>query len=119
MSRKLLVTLALIVIVVIVAYVQGWQFDWHTFFNSFRDIRVGWIVASIVATFGTYWLRAVRWQVLLGPLREISLHALLSATLIGFSAIYVVGRAGEVVRPVWLTRREHVPFSASAATIIV
>src|SRR5215475_5695815 len=119
MSRKLLVTLALIVIVVIVAYVQGWTFDWRMFIKSFREIQVGWIAASIVATFATLWLRAIRWKVLLGPLREISFHGLLSATLIGFSAIYVVGRAGEIVRPVWLTRRERVPFSASAATIIV
>jgi uncharacterized protein (TIRG00374 family) len=89
------------------------------FFASFRDVKIGWLAASIIATFVTYWLRAVRWQVLLEPLKEISVNALLAATLIGFSAIYVVGRAGEVVRPVWLTQRERVPFSASAATIIV
>jgi uncharacterized protein (TIRG00374 family) len=120
MNRKLLVALALIVIGLIVAYrSQLWEFDWHTFFNTFRDVQVGWLVASVLATFLTYWLRAIRWQALLGPLKAISINALLTATLIGFSAIYVVGRAAEVVRPVWLTRQERVPFSASAATIIV
>src|SRR5215475_13012702 len=120
MNRKLLVALVLVVIGLIVAYrSQGWEFDWRMFFSSFRDVKLGWLAASIIATFATYWLRAVRWQVLLGPLKEISINALLTATLIGFSAIYVVGRAGEVVRPVWLTQRERVPFSASAATIIV
>lgn len=120
MNRKLLVALVLIVIGLIVAYrSQGWEFDWRMFFASFRDVHAGWLAASIVATFVTYWLRAIRWQVLLGPLKEIHFQALLTATLIGFSAIYVIGRAGEVVRPVWLTQRERVPFSASAATIIV
>src|SRR5262249_12722280 len=59
------------------------------------------------------------WQALLGPLKAISVNALLAATLIGFSAIYVLGRAAEVGRPVWLTRQERVPVSASAASIIV
>jgi len=120
MNRKLLVALVLIVIGLIVAYrYEGWEFDWRLFFTSFRDVQVGWLAASIVATFATYWLRAVRWQALLDPLKRISVNALLTATLIGFSAIYVIGRPGEIVRPVWLTRKERVPFSASAATIIV
>src|SRR5689334_19376702 len=93
MNRKLLVALVLIVIGLIVAYrSQLWEFDWHTFFNTFRDVQVGWLVASILTTFLTYWLRAIRWQALLGPLKAISINALLTATLIGFSAIYVVGR---------------------------
>src|SRR5262249_13787471 len=110
MNRKLLVALVLIAIGLIVAYrAQGWEFDWGMFFKSFRDVQMGWLIASVALTFATYWLRAVRWQVLLGPLKEISVHALLTATLIGFSAIYVIGRAGEIVRPVWLTQRERVP----------
>ena len=44
---------------------------------------------------------------------------LISSNVLGFSAIYLVGRAGELVRPIWLTRREHVPLTASVATIIV
>ena len=120
MNRKLLVILALIGIVGIVAYLRGGgEFDWKLFFGSFRNVQMGWLVASIVATFLTYWMRAVRWKVLLGPLQAISMDALMSATLIGFSAIYILGRAGELVRPVWLTKRERVPLSASVATILV
>jgi uncharacterized protein (TIRG00374 family) len=120
MNRKLLVILALIAIVGIVAYLRGGgEFDWKLFFGSFRNVQMGWLVASIVATFLTYWMRAVRWKVLLGPLQAIGMDALMSATLIGFSAIYILGRAGELVRPVWLTKRERVPLSASVATILV
>src|SRR5438045_956649 len=103
MNRKLLVILVLIVLGMIVAYrSQGWEFDWRLFFSSFRDVQMGWLAASVVATFATYLIRAVRWQVLLDPLKEISLNALMIATLVGFSAIYLLGRAGEAVRPVWL-----------------
>src|SRR6185436_19894032 len=33
--------------------------------------------------------------------------------------LYILGRGGELVRPVWLTKRERVPLSASVATILV
>jgi uncharacterized protein (TIRG00374 family) len=44
---------------------------------------------------------------------------LISTNLVGFSAIYLLGRPGELVRPLWLTRRENIPFTASVATIVV
>jgi uncharacterized protein (TIRG00374 family) len=120
MNRKLLVTLVLIAVIGIVAYEsRGWKFDWRLFLASFRTLQIGWLIASIIATLATYFVRAIRWQVLLNPLKRMHLHGLMTATLVGFSAIYILGRAGELVRPVWLTRKEQVPFSASVATILV
>src|SRR5688572_25406811 len=114
MNRKLLVILVLIGIALIVAYrSRGWEFDWTLFFSTFRDVDIGWLLASVAATFSTYVIRAVRWKTLLRPLKEIAFDAVLGATLLGFSAIYVLGRPAELVRPVWLSRRENVPFSAS------
>jgi uncharacterized protein (TIRG00374 family) len=63
--------------------------------------------------------RAFRWQILLKPIKQIHVDALISATLLGFSAIYILGRPAELVRPVWIARRERVPFSASLSTIVV
>ena len=78
-----------------------------------------WLAASIALTMGTYWLRAIRWQILLAPLKAVRLRSLLSITIIGFSAIFLLGRAGEVARPIWLARREKVALSGSVATIVV
>jgi len=120
MNRKLLVIIALIAIALIVAYrSQGWKFDWALFFSSFKNVHLGWLFASILATIATYFLRAVRWKVLLKPVKQIHMDSLLSATLLGFSAIFILGRPAEVVRPVWLSRREQLPFSASVSTIVV
>ncbi len=120
MNRKLLVIIVLFAIVGIVAYESGgWKFDWRLFLSSFRGLHIGWLIASIVVTLGTYVSRAIRWQVLLDPLKKIHLHTLMTATLVGFSAIYILGRAGELLRPVWLTRKERVPLSASVAAILV
>ena len=120
MSRKSLVILALVVIVLIVAYqYRDVKFDWALFARTLRDLQWGWLSASVAVTVASYWVRAVRWQVLLEPLKKIGLEPSLTATLIGFSAVCILGRAAEPVGPLWLTRKEGVPLSASGATWLV
>jgi glycosyltransferase 2 family protein len=120
MNRKLLFLLILTVIVTVGLYrAFGWDFDWSLFLSSLWNIQPWWLTLSIIATLLTYVVRAVRWQVLLNPLKAIPMGPLISTNVLGFSAIYLVGRAGELVRPIWLTRREQVPLTASVATIIV
>src|SRR2546426_4059980 len=120
MNRKLLFLLILTVIAIVALYrAFGWDFNWSLFVSSLWNIQPWWLTLSIAATLLTYVVRAVRWQVLLNPLKEIPMGPLISTNVLGFSAIYLVGRAGELVRPLWLTRREHVPLTASVATIVV
>src|SRR5262249_38488476 len=51
--------------------------------------------------------RAVRWHVLLAPITQSSLKELFATTTVGFAAIFLIGRAGEIVRPMWLPMRDH------------
>ena len=120
MSRKLLVLLALCLVGVIVVYrLWGEDFNWSLFLSSLRSMEAGWLALSIAVTLGTYWFRAIRWQVLLAPLKDVRLPALFSITVIGFGAIFLLGRAGEFARPFWLARREKVGLTGSVATIVV
>jgi uncharacterized membrane protein YbhN (UPF0104 family) len=57
--------------------------------------------------------------VLLAPLKSVPIRPLISITVVGFSAIFLLGRAGEIARPFWLTRREKVALTGSVATIVV
>src|SRR5688572_15649336 len=120
MSRKLLVLLALCLVGAIVAYrLWGGDFNWTLFLSSLKSMDARWLIASVLTTIVTYWFRAIRWQVLLAPLKAVRLPSLLSITVIGFAAIFLLGRAGEVARPVWLARREKVSLTGSVATIVV
>lgn len=120
MSRKSFFLLVLCVIAIIVAYrIFGKDFNWDLFLSSLSKMKAGWLAASVALTMVTYWLRAVRWQVLLAPLKAVPLRPLLSITIVGFSAIFLLGRAGEFARPLWLTRREKVALTGSVATIVV
>ena len=48
----------------------------------------------------------IRWKVLLAPITETSLKELFATTTVGFAAVFFVGRAGEIVRPMWLPMRD-------------
>jgi len=120
MNRKALYLLATLGIVGIVAYrVYSANFDWALFLSSLSTLNPAWLAASIVFSLGTYFVRATRWRELLAPLKPVPIKQLFWVTIIGFSAIYILGRAAELARPLWLTRREDIPASASIATIIV
>jgi glycosyltransferase 2 family protein len=82
------------------------------------DWRLLALAFSVVCV--TYVLRAFRWGALLAPLTPVRLRELFVATTVGFSALFLVGRAGEVVRPVVLPMRDRrVRPSASFVTIMV
>jgi uncharacterized protein (TIRG00374 family) len=120
MNPKALHSFALLGICAIVAYrVYSANFDWALFVSSLSNLHPGWLAASIILSLGTYFIRAMRWRELLAPLKPVSIARLFWATIVGFSAIYLLGRAAELARPLWLTRREHIPPSASIATIVV
>ncbi|HET9217725.1 MAG TPA: lysylphosphatidylglycerol synthase transmembrane domain-containing protein [Terriglobia bacterium] len=95
------------------------DFDWALFVSSLSTFHPGWLAASVAFSLMTYLLRAVRWRVLLAPVKRVPTGPLFWATIVGFAAIYILGRAAEFARPVWLTRTQQVPFTTSMATIIV
>ena len=68
----------------------------------------------------SFLLRAVRWGALLAPLCPAGLRDLFIATTVGFGAVFIFGRTGEVVRPVVLPMRDpEIRPSASFVTIMV
>ena len=77
------------------------------------------LAATLIISFA-YLIRAFRWGAFLRPLGGSHLSHLFAATTIGFGAVFLAGRAGEVVRPVVLPMRDTtVRPSASFVTIVV
>ena len=71
--------------------VYRWQstgFDGKAFSATFEGVNWAWLVGSIPLMLAAYAVRALRWQVMLRPLRpEASFLDVLIATMIGFTAI--------------------------------
>jgi glycosyltransferase 2 family protein len=91
-------------------------FDWRLAVASLTRLRWQWLLASLVPIYATYWGRALRWAVFLKPIKpRPSTAKLLSATIIGFTAITLFGRAGDFVRPYLIAVKEQVPVSSQLA----
>ncbi len=119
MHRKLLFLIGFAGTALIVFLILPEQFDSGLFWASLADAHPAWLVAAIGATFLGYALRALRWQWLLQPLKHVKFGSLMNSTVLGFAAIYILGRPGEIVRPVWTARQEDIPTMATIASIIV
>jgi uncharacterized protein (TIRG00374 family) len=75
-----------------------------------------WLTAAALVVLLSYVGRAIRWQVLLWPVkRHSSFRNVLTATVIGFTAIVLLGRPGELVRPYLVATKEGVSFSSQMA----
>jgi uncharacterized protein (TIRG00374 family) len=92
------------------------QFRWNAFAESFVDLQWHWIVAALILALATYYGRALRWAVMLKPLRpKPDTWGIFKATAIGFTAVVLLGRPGEFVRPYLISLKERVPFSSQLA----
>ncbi len=91
-------------------------FAWNLLWQSLAVVRWPWIALACLFAVATYVGRALRWAVLLKPVKpHPGFWNLFSATVIGFTAITLLGRPGEFVRPYLIAAKEGVPFSSQLA----
>jgi hypothetical protein len=103
--------------------VHRWRtsgFDWGQFAAALRNVDWSWLLPAIALVLATYVGRALRWEIMLRPLRkDPNLWRIFTATCIGFTAVVLFGRAGEPVRPYLIAKKEDVSFSSQIAAWIV
>ncbi|MBZ5535329.1 MAG: flippase-like domain-containing protein [Acidobacteriia bacterium] len=94
-------------------------FSWRLFLSYLVHVHPGYLLAGLGLTLSCYFIRALRWREFLFPVKKASLGNLLSAVLVGFAAVTLLGRAGEFSRPFILSKKENLPLSLSLTTVIV
>lgn len=78
------------------------------------------LVLAVLVTGLTYAMRAWRWQSLLAPIGPTHFSTAFRTTVIGFAAsFFLPARAGEILRPYLLARREGLNATSTFATIIL
>jgi glycosyltransferase 2 family protein len=78
------------------------------------------LILAVIVTGLTYAVRAWRWQSLLAPIGRTRFVNAFTATVIGFAASALLpARAGEVMRPYLLARRERLNPASAFATIVL
>jgi uncharacterized protein (TIRG00374 family) len=98
----------------------GRKLDWAEVRQALGHTNKSLLAGAVIIVCSSYVMRAYRWRALLAPLGPAGITHLFAATTIGFGAVFLVGRMGEVIRPVILPLREpRVRASASFVTIMV
>ena len=119
--RRRLIVAAVIVLLIAAGWyalerLRGEEFRWDVFFSTFRSVHPGWFAISAVLLLSTYLVRAIRWGIMIRPIcPDWHVWRILSATCIGFTAITLFGRPGEIVRPWLIAARERLPVSSQLA----
>lgn len=123
MKKKRLLTMAIVALAILVlAYLQfrTWRdFNWRAFSSYFASASKPHLLLGLAVIYFDYYLRALRWKVLTRPAKRVSGFALLPSQVIGFTAIAVLGRPGDLVRPYLVAKREGLPLSAQVAVLAV
>jgi glycosyltransferase 2 family protein len=88
--------------------------------QSLAEVRPVWLLPVLLSIAVRFWLTAVRWQVLLRPVKLVGLHRLFGVVMIGFMANNVLpARLGEFVRAYALGKTESLSKSLAFATIVL
>src|SRR4029077_17779213 len=91
-------------------------FDGRLFLHSLLSVEKSWLAWALLAIYLTYVVRALRWKLLMRDVKpDARLWHLVWAPVIGFVAIGLFGRAGEMARPYLVARKEGVPVSSQVA----
>lgn len=88
--------------------------------QSFFGVSIGFAVLSVMLNLFSCWVRAIRWQYLLMPIKKVSTHNVFSALMIGFMVNNVLPfRLGEFVRGYALKQSDNISFSAAMGTVVI
>ena len=116
--RKSLKFILLFLFAVFILWFFGRNLDWQLVSQSLRRANPLYLALATLVICVGYVLRALRWRTLLAPITETSLKELFATTTVGYAAIFLVGRIGEIVRPMWLPMRDpRVRPSAAVITL--
>jgi glycosyltransferase 2 family protein len=113
-SRKLLLVIIAIAVLGFVIYrssgfINLAGFSGAKLWSAARNANPYYLLLSLFGIYVCYGLRAARWQVFQSNLGPSNFWTIYRLTLAGFASIFLLGRAGEPVRPLLLARKERLP----------
>jgi glycosyltransferase 2 family protein len=94
--------------------------SWTETSSALGSARLGYVAPIFLMAIVSLYFRALRWGVLVKPLAPVRRESLFSATAMGFAANMLLPlRAGEVLRPWLLARKEQLKLAPVMATVAV
>lgn len=97
-----------------------WGIDFHELRTNFSQANYVTLPLFLAFLFGHYWLKAIRWKLLLRPIRRFRTRDVVPAMMIGFMGNNVLpAHLGEFVRMYVFARDERLSRSAVLSSLIL
>ncbi len=117
-SPAVRIGVSLILMVALLAFFL-WNVDFAVMMAGLAQANP-WLIAlaALLALF-SYWVRVIRWMLILRPVAKVRHSSAVLATAVGYAAITLLpARMGDIIRPVLLAKRDHFPVSAGLASVL-
>jgi uncharacterized membrane protein YbhN (UPF0104 family) len=98
---------------------QKFHFDFHVFRDQIAQANWTRIVIGLLCIYVAFTFRSVRWALLLKHNKKVPPFSLTGTQVIGFTAIALIGRVADPVRPYLVSKKTGLPLSSQFAVYIV
>jgi uncharacterized protein (TIRG00374 family) len=114
-KKPILIVVGLAALVLVVYETRGYLnlggFSGSKLLQSVREANPYYLILAALAIYSCYGIRSLRWQVFQRNIGNANFWKIYKLTLAGFSAIFLLGRAGEPVRPLLLAKKQDLPLA--------
>jgi glycosyltransferase 2 family protein len=123
-SRRVVVTILVVVALCVIVYrsrgiLRLEDFSWARLVRALAETRISFLIVSVALSYVAYVLRALRWQRFCRTLGRTSLVNILNAILMGFTAMFALGRAGEPIPPLLQARKNRLRVSSMFGLYVI
>jgi len=95
------------------------HFSFHVFAAQIAQADWRKIAISIGGIYLAYLFRSARWSLLIRHIKKVGLFSLVSTQVIGFTAVALIGRVADPVRPYLVAKKTGLPLGTQIAVYIV
>jgi glycosyltransferase 2 family protein len=87
------------------------QFSGAKLWDAIRGANYFLLLLSVITIYSCYAVRALRWRKFQAHVGRAHFWNIYAMNLAGFSALFLLGRAAEPVRPILISRKEKIPLA--------
>ncbi|HEV2224023.1 MAG TPA: lysylphosphatidylglycerol synthase transmembrane domain-containing protein, partial [Candidatus Acidoferrales bacterium] len=95
------------------------EFNWQKLGVALKNASIPLLLLAVASIYVSYALRALRWVRFSRYMGRPTFGNVYRATIMGFTAIFVLGRAGEPVRPLLIARKDQLPVADSFGVYVM
>ncbi|HSA96975.1 MAG TPA: lysylphosphatidylglycerol synthase transmembrane domain-containing protein, partial [Acidobacteriota bacterium] len=121
MKKHALKIAVLALLTLVLLYFFGRSVEWREVPARIADVNVPLFLLVVLLVPSYFVTRAVRWHVLIAREKlDVRFRNLVAANIVGFTVSALVpGRIGEIVRPIYLARKEGLRTGFTISTIVI